>query len=221
MKVSFDFKVNSVIEILILSDFLVYFSFGLLAPIFAIYISGNIEGGDLQVVGAATAIYWIVRSVTSAPLSRYMDRTDGERDEFAFMFLGLLVATFVPLFYIAANQPWHIYVLQGLLAICFTMAVPAWRILFTNHLDKGKTGFEWSLEDVAFGMSTAISAYVGSVVAERFGFPTLFVSMSAVCFMGALMLWPVRREIKTRREVLRLKKSRTIKEKAPLVRAGK
>ena len=127
--------------------------------------------------------------MTSAPLSRYMDRTDGERDEFAFMFLGLLVATFVPLFYIAANQPWHIYVLQGLLAICFTMAVPAWRILFTNHLDKGKTGFEWSLEDVAFGMSTAISAYVGSVVAGAVWLPDPFCLNGAVCFMGALMLW--------------------------------
>ncbi|MEK7623191.1 MAG: MFS transporter [Patescibacteria group bacterium] len=209
MKIRLDLSVNSFIESLILSDFLIFFSLGLLAPIFAIFISEQIAVGDgLRVIGLATSIYWIVRCLVAPPLSRFMDKTDGERDEFAFMFFGYLLAAILPLFYIVASEPWHIYLLQGLLAIAFSMAIPGWRILFTNHLDNGKTGYEWSLEDVSIGLSTALSAYVGAVIAERFGFATLFVSVSVVGFMGTLLILPMRHHIKARKEVLKIRKKR-------------
>ncbi len=209
MKKNTGLSVNSFIESLILSDFLIFFGLGLLSPIFAIFISTHIRGGGhLEIIGLATAVYWAVRSATVIPMSRFMDRTDGESDEFIFLIVGSLLASFIPLLYIWAREPWHIYILQGLLAVGYSMAVPGWRILFTNHLDTGKIGYEWSLEDVAIGASTAISAYVGAVIAERFGFATLFVAISIVCFMGTLLLFPLRHQIKNRKEIARARKKR-------------
>ncbi|HEY4484290.1 MAG TPA: hypothetical protein VI978_01035, partial [Candidatus Paceibacterota bacterium] len=80
--------VNRVIKKLVLSDLSLNFAFGLLSPIFAIFILQNIEGSTLKVVGLATTFYWIARTLTTVPLSKFMDRTDGERDEFYFMIIG-------------------------------------------------------------------------------------------------------------------------------------
>lgn len=207
MKIRRALSVNSFIESLIMSDFLIFFSLGLLSPIFAIYISERIAGSDLTVIGLAATVYWLVRSITVTPISRFMDRTDGEKDEFFFLLFGSVLAAVIPLFYIWAAEPWHIYLLQGFLAIAYSMAVPGWRILFINHTDTGKMGYEWSLEDAAIGLATAASAYVGAVIAEQFGFPVLFICISAICFMGALLLVPLRHQMKTRKELLRARKA--------------
>lgn len=205
------FRVNQVIEFLILSDFFILFALGLLSPIFAIFISKQIAGGDLKVIGLAATIYWIIRSILATPLSRYMDKTDGEKDEWLFMFCGTLVTAALPLGYIFASVPWHIYALQGLLAVAYSMAVPGWRILFTNHLDRGRTGYEWSLEDMGVGLGTATAAYFGAVIAETFGFATLFVCISGIGFVGALLLIPIRGQLKTRQAVAAVKKKRRLR----------
>ncbi|MBI2063719.1 MAG: MFS transporter [Candidatus Yanofskybacteria bacterium] len=189
--------VNRVIRHLVISDFFINFAFGLLAPIFAVFILNSIEGGSLRVIGLATAFYWISRTLTTVPLSRLMDKTDGERDEFYFVIIGTFIMSSLPLFYLFANLPWHIYAIQLIMGIANSMAVPGWRILFTDHLDKGKTGFEWSLEDIAIGTSVGISAYIGSVLADKFGFQIVFIMLAILGYISTLILSMLRNDAKT------------------------
>ena len=195
--------VNRVIRHLVVSDFVLNFAFGLLAPIFAVFVLKNIQGGELRVIGLATTFYWIARTVTTVPLSRFMDKTNGERDEFYFIVLGSFIMSSVPLFYLFASLPWHIYLIQFILGLANSMAVPAWRILFTDHIDRGRTGFEWSLEDIAIGTSVAISAYLGSVLAEKFGFRIVFILLALLGYLATLILTRLYGEAKTLAEIRR------------------
>ena len=180
--------VNRVIRHLVISDFVLNFAFGLLAPIFAVFVLKNIQGSSLKVVGLATTFYWIARTASTVPLSRFMDKTDGERDEFYFIIAGSFIMSSVPLFYLFASQPWHVYLIQLILGLANSMAVPAWRILFTDHIDRGRTGFEWSLEDIAIGVSVAVSAYLGSLLADKFGFGIVFVLLAILGYIATLIL---------------------------------
>lgn len=197
---------NRFIKTLILSDFLLYFSYGLLTPIFAIFVSGQIVGANIETVGAATAIYWIVRSLTSIPLARWMDGHGGEKDEFHFMFWGALLMSLTLMSLAWATQIWHVYLVQALFGVFNSMAIPGWRILFTNHIDHGKIGFEWSVWDVAVATGTAISAYLGSVVAQEYGFHTLFLLVGAMGVIGSLILIPIYSHARTLAELRRLHK---------------
>jgi len=134
-------------------------------------------------------------------LSRFMDKTDGERDEFYFSIIGSVIISTVPLFYLFAHLPWHIYLIQFIYGIANSMAVPAWRILFTDHLDKGKTGYEWSLEDIAIGVSVAASAYLGSVLADQFGFRVVLILVSIFGYVATAVLIPIYRDAKTLAEM--------------------
>lgn len=195
--------INRVIKLLILSDLIFYFALGLLAPIFAVFILKNIQGSTLQVVGLATTFYWIARVISTTPISRFMDRTDGERDEFWIMVLGLTIRSCIPLAYLFMNQPWHLYLVQFIFGLAGSMDTPAWRILFTDHLDKGRTGYEWSLEDIAIGISTASSAYLGAVLADRFGFSVVMIMLSGLGFLATLLVIPIYRDAKTLPELKR------------------
>ena len=189
--------VNRVIRLLVFSDFVLSFAFGLLAPIFAVFILKSVPGSSLRVIGLATAFYWIARVLSTVPLSRLMDRTDGERDEFYFMVTGTFIVSSVPLFYLLINSPTQLYLIQFIYGLAGSMTVPAWRILFTDHLDRGRTGYEWSLEDIAIGVSTASSAYVGSILADKFGFPVVLVFLSMLGYVATILLIPIYQDAKT------------------------
>ncbi len=205
--------INRVIKHLVVSDFIFNFAFGLMAPIFAIFILKNVAGSSLRVIGLATTCYWIARTLSTVPLSRFMDKTDGERDEYYFSIIGSFLIASVPLFYLLIRLPWHLYLIQFVYGLANSLAVPAWRILFTDHIDKGRTGFEWSLEDIAIGISVGLSAFLGSIVAEKFGFRVVLVMISIFGYLATLVLIPLHREAKTLAEIKKEKRLRYILEK--------
>ena len=173
----------------------------------------NIDGSTLKVVGAATACYWLARILSTVPLSRFMDRTDGERDEFYFIIAGTAIVATVPIMLIFAREPWHIYMIQFIFGLANSMAVPGWRILFTDHIDRGQTGYEWSLEDIGIGVAVGASAYLGSLLADKFGFVTVFVLLAGLGYTAALLLIPLSADFKTLRKPpksARLTKSATV-----------
>ena len=201
-------KINKTIRFLIISDFFLFFAVGLLAPIFAVFILKNIDN-RIEVIGYAVSCYWVTRVLTVVPLSRLMDKIKGEIDEYAFMIAGTFLISIIPLFYIISSQTWHIYLLQFLYGLANSMAIPAWRILFTNHIDTRVIGFEWSLEDIGVGIATAVSASVGAYVAGKFGFNVLFCAISFFGLISVFTLLVLSKEKKgIIRKLLRNKSNR-------------
>jgi MFS family permease len=200
---------NLVTRILVLSDFFLFFSVGLLAPIYAVFVLEKIHGSGLELIGFATAIFWISRVVSVIPLSHLMDKLKGERDEYYFMVLGTLLISSTPLIYLFADQAWQIYTVQAINGIAFSMIIPAWRVIFTKNLNHEHVSYEWSLDDVGVGIATAISAASGALIAQRFGFNVLFIIIFIIGLTSALVLLVIYRGdgsflewLKTRRDGL-------------------
>lgn len=199
-----ELKVNAVVKILVVTDFFYNWAFGSFGPVFAIFITDQVAGGSAKVAGFATASYWITKSVIQLPIARFLDRTDGERDDFWAMFFGYLGSALVPIGYIFVSEPWHLYLLQAFLGLSMAWAVPAWYGIFTRHVDKWEVSFEWSLESVfAVGAATAGAAALGGYLADRFGFEIVFVLASALAVFATFLLLLIKDKMlaKPRREV--------------------
>lgn len=188
-------SVNKIIKILVLGDALLNSGWGLIAPVFAIYIIQNIEGGDLMVAGFAAAIYWIVKSVIQMPFAEYLDRNRGEKDDFYAVFIGLLLVSLVPLGYLVSTLPWHIYGFQVLYAIGMAMVVPAWFGLYTRHIDKGKEAYEWSVFSTSLGLIVGIFGAIGGVIASVIGFKIIFIMISFFTVAAAFVFYSLKNEI--------------------------
>ena len=178
-------------------------AFGTIAPFLAIFILEDIVGGSPHVAGFAVAIFWTVKSIFQLPIAKWLDKTDGELDEFWALFIGYLVVAFVPLIYFFATQPWHIYAAQVLFGFAAAWAVPAWYSIFTRHLDTFRIGFEWSLFSVfSIGASTAIGAASAGLLIENFGFRVIFLVASIVIFLAALGVLGIKKHIFPKRDSL-------------------
>lgn len=56
------FLLNKVIKILILADVTLLTGWGFVLPVFAIFITKHIQGGNIMVAGFAASAYWIILS---------------------------------------------------------------------------------------------------------------------------------------------------------------
>jgi MFS family permease len=183
------FKINKIIKILVFSDILILSGFGLFAPIFAVFLTDKIVGASLVVVGIADFIYLITKSLVQIPVGILIDKTKGEKIDFWFTFGGSLLATLSVLLYINAIFPWHIYIAQVLYGLGIGVAYPGWMGLFTRNMEGGRESFVWSLHSTLVEFSSALAAAAGGLIAERFGFNILFISVFVICLIGTLSLF--------------------------------
>lgn len=192
------FRINKVIKTLIGADMVFLSALGLIAPIFAIFITDKIKGGSIEVVGFAAAIYWIGRSIFEIPIAKFLDKTKGEKDDLYFLVAGYAVVALVHFGYVFSSLPWHIYLLQGLYAFGAALSWPAWGALFTRHIDKGKEGFEWSVEHVSFSLGIGITGAIGGVMVATMGFNIVFVLAGIFALLGGLLPLIICRDVKKR-----------------------
>jgi len=179
--------VNKIIRVLVLGDIMFFSAYGLIGPIFAIFVTGQIAGATIATAGFAATINLLVRALLQMPVARYIDRHKGEKDDFKFMVTGSTLISIVPFIYLFVTVPWHLYLAQIVLGIGGALANPGWYAIFTRHIDKGKEGTEWTLENVGVGLAAAGTAAIGGVLAQYFGFDNLFLIVGVLSLVGLII----------------------------------
>lgn len=181
-------KFSEVIRVMVLADVVLIGSVGLITPVFAIFISQDIPGASLASIGIAQAIYILSRSLFMLPFAVYIDRVKGERDDFWLMFFGTIIFGLIPLLYLLVDSVLHLYIVQFFYGLSGAMVSPAWNAIWVRHIDKGHEGVENAMYQTLFGLGAAMTATLGAVLAEKYGFEALFITSAIVSTMGTMFL---------------------------------
>ena len=189
-------KINRIIKYLVLSDLVFYAGWGLITPIFAIFIVEKIQGGNAFVAGLSSAVYLILMSLLRVPFGIFLDSRPTERDDYWFLTVGLFVAALIPFGFIFAKFPWHVYLLQVVHAIAMAISLSAWPAIFTRHIDKGKESTEWGLDATSVGLGAGISGAIGGWAVTQFGFNPVFIAVGIFGIVGVVLLLGLKNEIK-------------------------
>lgn len=187
--------INKVIKILIASDFLLQSGWGLIGPIFAIFLTQQIKGGNLEAVGFAAAIYWISKSAVQPFIARFLDIKKGEKDDFKALIFGMYIANLIPLGYLFSTSILHIFLLEMIRGLAMACVIPTWAAMFTRHIDKGWEAFSWSIESTTIGFAFGFAAAFGGVMVTIMGFKIVFVLVSILGLMSSSMLLLIRRHL--------------------------
>jgi len=189
-------RVNHVIKTLVLSDFFVNAGFSVFAPIFAIFVTGQITGGTLEAVGFAAAIVQIVKVSLELPIAKFLDKNHGEYDDFYSLITGSFLIAMVPFLYMVATEVRHIYFISALYGAGIAFIVPPWYAIFSRHLDKMRESFEWSLDSVAIGVAGAGAAAIGGILAQKFGFNVIFLIAGVLAIFGGVNQIKIYKDLK-------------------------
>lgn len=189
IKISVDLKTNQFIRNLMFADLALFGGWGLIAPVFSIFVIDRVEGATLVTVGTGAAIYWILKSLLQIPVANFLDRSKGEESNFKVLITGLLLAAATAFLFTLARQIWAFYAVQALQAVAFGLYIPSWSAIFSRHLDKDRISFDWSLDSTAVGLSAGIAGFVGGAIANWLGFNGVFVFAALLSLVSAFIVF--------------------------------
>lgn len=189
-------RVNHVIKTLVLSDFFVNAGFSVFAPIFAIFVTKQINGGTLEVVGFAAAIVQVAKISLEIPIAKFLDKNHGEYDDFYSLIFGSFLIAIVPFMYLIATEVKHLYFISALYGMGTAFIVPPWYAIFSRHLDKLSESFEWSLDSIAIGLGGAGAAAIGGILAQKFGFSFVFIAGGLFAIFGGVNQIKIYKDLK-------------------------
>ncbi|MBL7078156.1 MFS transporter [Candidatus Shapirobacteria bacterium] len=192
----FQLKTNQIIKTLTISDVFILSGFGLISPIFAIFLTDNIQGGNIEVAGIASMIYFLTKSLGQLPVAQIVDRIRGERDDFWAMVVGSLVTSLVPLLYLIARAPLEVYLIQFIYGLAQAFTFPSWMAIFTRHIEPTQEGTEWGIYFTLTDLTGAGAAAIGGIIAQNLGFAPLFVIVSVFSFIGSFWLLLIKERMK-------------------------
>lgn len=188
-KMKFKLPINNVIRFLTISDILMLSGWGFVNPIFAVFITDQIQGGNVEAAGLAITIFLLSKSIAQVPIAWIIDRKKGEIDDFWIMIAGSLMIALSAFLYIPAKKVSDIYLIQVFSGIGTALSVPSWLATFTRHVDQHKEGFEWSIYHTMTDLGGALAAGLGGVIANYLGFRPLFFLVGLLSFLGTAFLF--------------------------------
>lgn len=188
--------INRVIKVLTISDLALLSGMGFVTPIFAIFLTQNIQGATIQTAGIASGIYWIVNSLALIPIGKILDWRKGEKDDLLAVILGNTLTAFVALGYIFSQLPWHIYLLQAFYGLGMALNIPAYTAIFTRHIDKGNEAYDWGMRGAFVGLAIGLAEGAGGFIAQRFGFNILFMAATVIVLASAALLFLISKEMR-------------------------
>lgn len=191
--------INKVVKAFIYWDVVVNSAWGLLGPVFAIFLLEKVAFGNVaqgaKIAGFATLFYWLTKSVVQIPISRYLDKNHGEIDDFWFFVIGIIITGLVPFGFLFSFMPWHIYALQVIHAVGMSMVIPSSYAVFIRHIDKGKEAYESGLDNTLLGIGAGVAGAIGGIVVGYIGFQLIFILTGAFTLLSALIVFLVRKDM--------------------------
>lgn len=189
-------KVNNLIKILTYSDVLILSGWGLVTPIFAIFVTRQIQGGNLELVGLGQAVFLILKSVLQIPIAKFIDGIKGEMDDLVIMATGSIIISLTPFLYTGARSALHLLLIQAFYGFGAALVTPGWLAIFTRHVDRDLEAEEWSIYNSMVGLGAALAGALGGFLAEKFGFRLLFSIVGTTCVAGTAFLYFVYQDLR-------------------------
>lgn len=181
---------NPALRALLIGDGLIELATAMLAPIYALFVAK--VGGDLLDAGLTGGVFALAAGITSLVGGRYADRTKNKR---AMLSIGYVLNGVGFLLYLTAQSVIGLLIVQVFVGIVRQYFTPVYDTLYSEHLDKGRAGVEWSHWEAMFYFATAIGAVVGGAIASAAGFNGVFIVMACLCFVSAAYLWTLPKRV--------------------------
>ena len=175
---------NRSLRTLIGINLIFVFGASLLGPLYAIYVKEEI-GGDILAIGWAFAIYMITVGVISYTAGKMGDKI---KEKEYLVAVGYLVRAVGFFCYTLISSITGLLLLQFFLGIGEAIANPAFKSIYSIHLDDGRESTQWGVCDMTYSMTVGIATIIGAVVVDNFGFNILFYAMSSLAIIAFLVL---------------------------------
>ncbi len=171
------------LNILVLTNALILIAGAMMGPIYALFVEEI--GGSLLDASLTGTVFALAAGITVLIVGRITDKIKQQRYVVIFGYLMMALGFFLYLF---VDSIWFLFIIQIIIGFGEAIYSPAFDAIYSRHTTDHHEGSEWALWESMMYFTTAAGAFVGGLLAYRFGFDTIFVVMTALCLISAAYL---------------------------------
>ncbi|MFC1653388.1 MFS transporter [Patescibacteria group bacterium] len=187
-------KYSHIAEVLTLSDVLYWGGDTFVSVVLALFVTQYIDGATASSVGIAYMIYRLASSLSTAYVGRMFDSIKGYLDEIWALFAASILAGITYILLSSATQLWHLYLAMGIVGICRSFDVNAWKMIFYTHLETKKKGRTIGTYDAIYGVAMGAIAALSGFVGEIYGFRNVILIAGVIVILGAIPVLSLRND---------------------------
>lgn len=174
---------NTALKILILISGFFMFAYAMLTPLYAIFVEKI--GGGISTAANSYALFWAVAGIMTFVIGKIESKI--EETELAIAYSQFIVGLAYVLLYFTWS-PTLLYISMIILGIGNAMYWPAFHAVYSRHTNKANATEQWSIYDGMAYLIPAFGAAIGGVIVNNFGFGSLFIIMSIICFFCGIFI---------------------------------
>ena len=179
---------NRNLKLFMIAESVFVTGFGLIFPIFSVFINEHLQGGSVLTAGIAITIYQLGKSLLRIPISKYCDKHKLHKQ---FMITGYYMMALVPFFYFFITSIYHLFLVEFYFALAAAMGRSGWYAILTRSLHKGKEGSTWSSIKAYTGIGNSIAATIGGLLVTLYGFDVTFIIIGILAIIASTILTKV------------------------------
>lgn len=179
------FRMNPLVKAFIVSEMLVWSAYNFFNPILAIFVITRIKNGMVEFAAIGFSIYLISRVIGEIVSGKIISRYS-ENKRFLIIIFGLIILS-ISYFSLAVSETiFFLYLSFIEMGIGMGISSPARMSVFSDHIDKEKEPEEWSVMDATSLIGMALAGALGGFVANKFGFPVLFLTSAVINLLSII-----------------------------------
>lgn len=168
-------------------DLLILGGYGLLLPIFALFLVDRLPDANIQSVAAAAAVWFVSYAAFAWIISLFLQHSQPESRARAGLVAGTALSALVPLVYLYAKDMGAIYAAQLILGLGAGLAKPSWTFLMHRLADERHHKTLRKIRQLASALVTSAAAALGGLLASRYGFDRLIFMMVGIGVCAAVI----------------------------------
>lgn len=178
---------NRWIRTIIQGDMFYLIAFGLLTPIFALFLIERIPNASLLTVGIAEAIFLMTLAILR-PFTQLSSQSDtkGFRTQYLLWF-GSIFIVLSPFLYLLSRDMLDIFVIQMIYGIGVAFSEPAWSRLVSQTTKLPSNKFNEPYYATGTLVAAGLAA-IGGFIADKEGIPMLLIYIGTTLFFAALIM---------------------------------
>ena len=179
---------NPIVVAFIFSEAFFWSAWNFITPILAVFVVNTLPDGNVRTAAFGFTLYLLVRVISELVVSNYII-FPSDRKRMITDVCGMLLLT--TSYLIIAFMPSLItfYIFFVIAGMSFAISSPAKLSMFSLNMGRAEASRTWGIYHAITFTGMGVATALGGVIADAFGFKTLFIVASIVNVIGIVPYW--------------------------------
>lgn len=181
-------KMNPIVVAFIFSEAFFWSAWNFVSHIIAVFVVSTLPGGNVRTAAFGFTLYLLVRVISELVVSNYV-KFPSDRKRMITDVTGMILLTCSYLMIAFFPTLVTFYVFFIVAGMSFAISSPAKLSMFSLNLGRAEASRTWGIYHAVTFTGMGIATALGGVIAEEFGFKTLFIISSIINLIGIVPYW--------------------------------